>query len=65
MFFVLLSAIMAVNAQSQNDNKIVIGKIDSVYSKILGEQRKVWIYTPDMTSGNSNQHWPVAEDPWR
>jgi len=60
MFLVLLSAIMAVNAQSQNDNKIVIGKIDSVYSKILGEQRKVWIYTPDMTSGNSNQRWPVV-----
>ena len=60
MFLVLLSAIMAVSAQSQNDNKIVIGKIDSVYSKILGEQRKVWIYTPDMTSGNRNQHWPVV-----
>jgi uncharacterized protein len=59
VFFFILSAIITINAQSQNDNKIVIGKIDSVYSKILGEQRKVWIYTPDMTSGNANQHWPV------
>ena len=58
-FFFLLSVIIVFNAHSQNDNKIVIGKIDSVYSKILGERRKVWIYTPDMTSGNSNQHWPV------
>ena len=58
-FFFFLSAIIVFNAHSQNDNKIVIGKIDSVYSKILGERRKVWIYTPDMTSGNSNQHWPV------
>jgi predicted alpha/beta superfamily hydrolase len=57
--FFFLSAIIVFNAHSQNDNKIVIGKIDSVYSKILGERRKVWIYTPDMTSGNSNQHWPV------
>ena len=57
--FGLLIAIV-FNAQSQKDNKIVIGKIDSVYSKILGEQRKIWIYTPDMTSGNSNQHWPVV-----
>jgi predicted alpha/beta superfamily hydrolase len=54
LFFITLSA------QSQNDNKIVIGKIDSVYSKTLGEQRKIWVYTPDMTSGNSNQHWPVV-----
>jgi predicted alpha/beta superfamily hydrolase len=56
----ILSAVTAFNAQAQNDNKIVIGKIDSVYSKTLGEQRKVWVYTPDMTSGNSNQHWPVV-----
>jgi len=56
----VLSAVIALNAQSQNDNKIVIGKIDSVYSKILNEQRKVWVYTPDMTSGNSNQRWPVV-----
>jgi len=57
--FFILSAFLTFSAQAQNDNKIVIGKIDSVYSKILGEQRKIWVYTPDMTSGNSNQHWPV------
>ena len=59
-FFFALSAVIAFNAQAQKDNKIVIGKIDSVYSKTLGEQRKIWIYTPDMTSGSSNQHWPVV-----
>jgi len=57
--FFILSVFLTFSAQAQNDNKIVIGKIDSVYSKILGEQRKIWVYTPDMTSGNSNQHWPV------
>ena len=60
IFLFVLSAIIAFNAQSQNDNKIVIGKIDSVYSKTLGEQRKIWVYTPDMTSGSNNQHWPVV-----
>src|ERR1043165_284878 len=55
----VLSAVITFTAQSQSDNKIVIGKIDSVYSKVLGEQRKIWVYTPDMTSGNGNQHWPV------
>ena len=51
-----------VGAIAQSDNKIVIGKIDSVYSKILGEQRKVWVYTPDMLSGNrdTTQHYPVV-----
>src|SRR4051812_31116191 len=60
MFFLVLSAIITFTAQSQNDNKIVIGKIDSVYSKTLAEQRKIWIYTPDMTSGAANQRWPVV-----
>src|SRR6185295_2782552 len=59
-FFFVLSAVITFNVQAQNDNKIVIGKIDSVYSKTLGEERKIWVYTPDMTSGNSNQHWPVV-----
>jgi predicted alpha/beta superfamily hydrolase len=58
LFFILL-VFLTFSVQAQNDNKIVIGKIDSVYSKILGEQRKIWVYTPDMTSGNANQHWPV------
>jgi len=56
---VVLFLTITVRALSQNDNKVVIGKIDSVYSKILSEQRKVWIYTPDMTSGNRGQRWPV------
>ena len=60
IYVLVLAALTAFNAQSQNDNKIVIGKIDSVYSKILGEQRKIWVYTPDMTSGSSGQHWPVV-----
>ena len=59
LFFLI--AILATNAKSQNDNKIIIGQIDTVYSKILNEQRKLWIYTPDMSSGNqvSNQRYPV------
>src|SRR5215510_16281854 len=60
MFLFCLSALITFTAKSQNDDEIVIGKIDSVYSKILGEQRKIWVYTPDMTSGNSNQRWPVV-----
>ena len=60
----LLSALTAcfiLFASAQNDNKIIIGKIDSVYSNVLKEQRKVWVYTPDMTSGDhsAGHRYPV------
>lgn len=45
-----VAATIALTAAAQSDNKIVIGKIDTVYSKILGEQRKIWVYTPGMTA---------------
>lgn len=32
---------------AQTDNKIVIGTIDSINSKILHEQQKVWVYVPN------------------
>jgi predicted alpha/beta superfamily hydrolase len=58
--FILL-AIGALEISAQTDNKIVIGKIDSVYSTILKEQRKVWVYVPNMNNGtqNSKQRFPV------
>lgn len=61
-FFVILLSIATFNVYAQTDNKIVIGKIDSVYSGILKEQRKLWIYTPDMLSGNhdTSQRYPVV-----
>ncbi|HEX5155545.1 MAG TPA: alpha/beta hydrolase-fold protein [Parafilimonas sp.] len=62
MSLLILLTAMAFHVKAQKDNKIVIGKVDSVYSKILNEQRKVWIYTPDMTSGfrDSTKHYPVV-----
>jgi uncharacterized protein len=45
-------------AQGKEDNQnIVIGKTDSVQSKILGEQRKIWVHVPD---GSANQKYPVV-----
>ena len=60
LFLFIFSTVIAFSIQAQNDNKIVIGKIDSVYSRILNEQRKIWVYTPDMTSGIPNQRYPVV-----
>src|SRR6478672_1871601 len=56
-----LVTIFILSAEAQNDNKIIIGKIDSVYSNVLKEQRKIWVYTPDMTSGDhsAGHHYPV------
>lgn len=38
---------------------IVIGKMDSVQSNILGEQRKIWVHVPDGTD-NSKERYPVV-----
>src|SRR6187397_2960679 len=54
--------IISSGSRAQTDNKIVIGKVDSVYSTILKEQRKVWVYTPNMKAGmqNPGQRYPVV-----
>ncbi|HZX57198.1 MAG TPA: alpha/beta hydrolase-fold protein [Mucilaginibacter sp.] len=57
----LLAAFMFVAAACTHPDKnkpVVIGKIDSVKSNILGEERKIWIYTPDGIEDTS-QHFPV------
>ena len=44
-------------AQGKEDNQnIVIGKTDSIQSKIMGEQRKIWVHVPD----GANQKYPVV-----
>jgi len=50
------------NLYSQNSNDIVIGKVESIDSKILNEQRKVWIYTPrDYSDGVfEKKNYPVV-----
>jgi predicted alpha/beta superfamily hydrolase len=54
--------VVSLSSHAQTDNKIVIGKIDSVYSTILKEQRKVWVYVPNMKTGiqNPGQRYPVV-----
>lgn len=54
--------VISFAATAQTDNKIIIGKVDSVYSTILGEERKVWVYVPNMNAGNRNtsQRYPVV-----
>jgi uncharacterized protein len=57
-FFLLLSCY----AYAQ-DNKVVIGNIDSLQSKVLGEQRKVWVYVPagaNLADPSASQKYPVV-----
>lgn len=49
-----------IQAQPVN-NQIVIGSIDSLQSKILNEERKIWVYVPNSVTANvsDNRKYPV------
>ena len=50
------------STKAQTDNKIIIGKIDSIQSTILNEKRKIWIYVPseDASGIYAKQRYPVV-----
>lgn len=57
---IIISCIyIKVNAQlsSNTDKQIIIGKVDSLYSEILNEQREVWVQVPEDT--DSTKRYPV------
>ncbi len=53
-----LSLMLQGSMYSQDD--IVIGKIDSIESKILGEQRQLMIYVPNRDGNSAEQNYPVV-----
>jgi len=57
--FLFLSSFVCSLAFAQQDNKITIGVIDSVQSKILNENRKVWVYVPYSKNDGVQQRYPV------
>ena len=60
--FIILSVIAISFFANAQSNKIEIGTIDTVHSKILNEKRPIWIYTPDKAAQNisSKLHYPVV-----
>jgi len=56
IFFPLLLSILCISAYAQKDNRITIGTVDTVYSKILNEKRTIQVHVPD---GDKTQHYPV------
>lgn len=55
----VLTVFFSLCALAQKDNKVTIGTIDSIQSKILNEQRKIWVYVPSSWSADSKQRYPV------
>lgn len=61
-FLSFLLFVFYLTAHGQTGNQIVIGTIDSLQSEILGEQRRVWVYTPNSGDQDlyASQHYPVV-----
>ena len=63
ILFILISILSGAcisEKTNREDNKIVIGTIDSLYSKILNEQRKIWIYVPEADNTFARKTYPVV-----
>jgi uncharacterized protein len=63
VILLLLFAVVGAEAQIMvKNNQVILGKIDSVYSKILGEKRSVWIYLPGDYNDSSftRKNYPVV-----
>jgi len=58
--FILLFINYNANAQTSKtvNGDIIIGKVDSLYSKVLKEQREFWVYTPE--NFDSKKRYPVV-----
>jgi len=57
----VLFVFLTVEGCSQNDNDIVIGKKNFIYSNILKENRQIWVHVPGAQGNDiySKQRYPV------
>ncbi|WP_158799404.1 alpha/beta hydrolase-fold protein [Pedobacter sp. L105] len=60
LILLVFTAFFSLCALAQKDNKVTIGTIDSIQSKILNEQRKIWVYVPNSWTADSKQRYPVV-----
>ena len=62
LFLSILLSSICFYTFAQADNKITIGTIDSIQSKILNEKRKIWVHVPnsDPNSLFSKERYPVV-----
>ncbi|MHA4809377.1 alpha/beta hydrolase-fold protein [Flavitalea flava] len=53
-------SITLMSLRAQQNNSVVIGKIDSINSKFINEQRKIWIHVPESARDvHSKKKYPV------
>lgn len=59
LILLLIASSVSVSAQS---NDIVIGKIDTLTSTVLNEQRKIWVYVPESADESlyTKETYPVV-----
>jgi uncharacterized protein len=55
-------AAINIAANAQNEESIIVGKKTTIFSNILKENRKIWIYNPSQTAINSiaDKRYPVV-----
>jgi predicted alpha/beta superfamily hydrolase len=52
----LILSLPGLSAYAQKNNQIVIGTVDTIYSKVLNEKRTIRVHVPE---GDKNQRYPV------
>ena len=58
--FLLCVGICDAQKSNQLDNNIGIGKIDTFHSKLLNEERKLWVYVPTVSEFNPKHNYPAV-----
>lgn len=60
IFTLVNCQLMKKPATTDTTNQIIIGQIDSVYSNILDESRKIWVHVPESArNGSGENKYPV------
>jgi len=59
-FFLFGFASFIITCNSQPNDGIILGKIDSLHSYFLNEERKILVYVPSSSKNNPNNIYPVV-----
>jgi uncharacterized protein len=60
--FIVAAYFLSSCSHPQAENKIIIGNIASIHSKILNEDRKIWVHVPEDNGGGNfaKEKYPVV-----
>jgi hypothetical protein len=60
IFLLCFLSTFFISLNAQNNNSVVIGSIENIHSKILNENRKIWIHVPASASIDLKKRYPVV-----